>query len=123
MFDAQLLFPGAAGAALSFYGLWFPRQGDNLRVTVDVVQRVSSQLTVRVFTKNSEDAGDGTDAEVGTSIVASATGRAAAEWTSGTATLLELVRYKYTVQSTGTGATDWVLFRMLSPVWFDTVKV
>lgn len=123
MFDAQLLFPGAAGAALSFYSPWFPRQGDNLRVTVDVVQRVSSQLTVRVFTKNREDTGDGTDADVGTSIVASATGRSTAEWTSGTAGLKEMVRYKYTVQSTGTGATDWVLFRMLTPVWFDTVKV
>lgn len=123
MFDAQLLFPGAAGAALSFYSPWFPRQADNLRVTVDVVGRVSSQLTVRVFTKNNEDTGDGTDADVGTSIVASATGRASAEWTSGTAGLKEMVRYKYTVQSTGTGATDWVLFRMLSPVWFNTVKV
>ena len=123
MFDAQLLFPGAAGAALSFYSPWVPRGGDNLRATVDVVGRVSSQLTVRVFTKNLEDTGDGTDADVGTSIVASATGRATAEWTSGTAALKELVRYKYTVQSTGTGATDWVLFRMLAPVWFDTVKV
>jgi len=109
MFDAQLLFPGAAGAALSFYSPWFPRQGDNLRVTV--------------FTKNNEDTGDGSDADAGTSIVASATGRSTAEWTSGTAGLKELVRYKYSVQSTGTGATDWVLFRMLTPVWFNTVKV
>ena len=123
MFDGQLLFPGAAGAALSFYGPWFSRGGDNLRVTVDIIQRVSSQLTIRVFTKNSEDTGDGSDADVGTSIVASATGRATAEWTSGTAGLKELVRYKYTVQSTGTGAGDWILFRMLAPVWFDTVKV
>lgn len=122
MFDAQLLFPGAAGAALSFYGPWMRRGGDNLRVTVDVVARVSSQLTVRVFTKNTEDSGDGIDADAGTSIVTTATGRASAEWTSGT-TLQELVRYKYTVQSTGSGAGDWVLFRMLTPIWFDTVKV
>jgi len=69
------------------------------------------------------DSGDGSDADGGTSIVASATGRSTAEWTSGTAALRELVRYQYTVQSTGIGATDWVLFRMLAPVWFDTVKV
>src|SRR5688572_20812517 len=123
MFDAQLLFPGAAGAAISVYGPWMPRRGDNLRVTLDFIHRVSSQLTVRVFTKNNEDAGDGNDADAGTSIVASASGRSTAEWTSGTATLKELVRYKFTVQSTGSGAGDWVLFRMLSPIWFDTVKV
>lgn len=122
MFDAQILFPGAAGAPLSFFGPWGPRGGDNMRATVDVVGRVASQLTIRLFTKNTEDAGDGVDADAGTSIITSATGRATAEWTSGTATILELVRYKYTVQSTGTGPGDWVLFRMLAPVWFDTVR-
>ena len=123
MFDAQLLFPGAAGAALSVYSPWFPRQGDNLRVTVDVVQRASSKLTISVWTKNTTDTDDGGDAHASTSIVATATGRAVAEWVSGTATLKELCRYKFTVQSTGSSATDWCLFRMLAPVWFDTVKV
>lgn len=122
MFDSQLFFPGVGGAALSVYTPWFPRGGDNMIVTIDVTQRMASQLTIRVFTKNSEDTGDGTDADVGTSIVATATGRSSAEWTSGTATLKELVRYKYTVQSTGTGAGDWTLFRMLAPVWFDTTR-
>ena len=122
MFDGQLLFPGAAGAAQSYLGPWMNRGGDNMRVTVDILGRVSSQLTIRVFTKNREDSGDGVDADAGTSIVATSTGRSSAEWTSGTAALRELVRYKYTIQSTGSGAGDWTLFRMLTPIWFDTVK-
>jgi hypothetical protein len=35
--------------------------------------------------------------------------------------LMELVRYKYTIYSADAGVPGFVLFRMLSPIWFDSV--
>jgi hypothetical protein len=49
---------------------WFPRQGNSVRMTLDVTQINAATIEVRVFTKNSEDAGDGADADAGTSIKA-----------------------------------------------------
>jgi hypothetical protein len=121
MFDAQLLFPGSSPATgIKVYSPWFPRQGDSLRATAEMVHVNGATLKVTVFTKNPEDTGDGTNADAGTTITLAAAGRSTAEWTSGTATLKELVRYRFEV--TGTLVSDWVLFRMLAPVWFDTAK-
>lgn len=121
MFDSQLLFCGSVPATgILVYSPWFPRKGDSLRATAELVQVNGGTLKVEVFSKNTEDTGDGTNADAATNITLAATGRTTAEWTSGTATLKELVRYRFKV--TGTVVSDWVLFRMLSPVWFDTVK-
>jgi len=121
MFDAQLLFPGASpGTGIKVYSPWFPRQGDSLRATAELVHVNGATLKVTVFSKNTEDTGDGTNADAGTTITLAAAGRTTAEWTSGTATLKELVRYRFEV--TGTLVSDWVLFRMLAPVWFDSVR-
>jgi len=121
MFDAQLLFPGSVPATgIMVYSPWFPKQGDSLRATAELVQVNGATLKVEAFSKNTEDTGDGTNADAATNITLAATGRTTAEWTSGTATLKELVRYRFKV--TGTVVSDWVLFRMLAPVWFDSVK-
>jgi len=121
MFDAQLLFPGSVpGTGIMVYSPWFPRQGDSLRATAELVQVNGGTLKVEVFTKNTEDTGDGTNADAATNITLAATGRTTAEWISGTAALKELVRYRFKV--TGALVSDWVLFRMLSPVWFNSVK-
>lgn len=118
MFEAQLLIRGSS--ALTIYSPWFPRQGDSLRATLEVVAiaGTGTSINVEVFTKNSEDAGDGTDAAAGTDINRTSAGRETVEWLKS---LEELVRYKYTVDSTNDPAA-WVLFRMLPPVWFDSVK-
>jgi hypothetical protein len=125
MFDAQLLFPGAVPATgIKILGPWFPKQGDHARITLEVAEVNGATIKVELFTKNSEDAGDGTNADSGgvpTNITAAATGRTTQEWYStGTIALKEMVRYRFTV--TGGVASDWVLFRMLSPVWFSAVK-
>ncbi len=111
MFQAQYLFSGA-----SVFSPWMPRQGDDLRVTAELVDKATANLEVRVFHKNREDTTNGTDADASTTITLSSVGRADAEWTG----LEELVRYKFT--STGTTASHYVLFRILSPVWFDAVQ-
>jgi len=121
MFDAQLLFCGSVpGTGIMVYSPWFPGGGDSLRATAELVQVNGATLKVEVFTKNTEDTGDGTNADAATNITLAATGRTTAEWTSGTATLKELVRYRFKV--TGALVSDWVLFRMLAPVWFEAVK-
>lgn len=117
MFDAQLLFPGASGATLSVYGPWFPKRGDSAVFTMEVVQVNSCKLTVDVFTKNSEDTGDGAAAG-GSAITRSTVGRTSGERTS----LKELVRYKFTVTGQTPATTDWVLLRMVQPAWFNTVS-
>ena len=114
MFEAQMLISNGTGYAV--YSPWFPRGGDNLRATLEVVNRVgTATVTVRVFTKNAEDVGDGSEAGSSLSISGGAAGRSVAEWAGVTK---QLVRYKFTV-----GGTDgnWTIFRMLAPVWFDSV--
>jgi len=111
-----MLFGATEGTKV--YSPWFPRQGDNAIMTLEVVAVSGATIKVEVLTKNSEDAGDGTivtgvtgDAD----ITASTVGRSDGEWDQ---VLEELVRYKFTVTNT---TEKWVLFRMLPPVWFDTV--
>lgn len=119
MFEAQILNKGC-----TIFSPWFPRQSDSARFTLEVVAVSGATITVSVFTKNSEDGGDGTDSDSAgspTRITGSSVGRTTTEWLSrGTISLHDLVRYKFVV--TGTNNYDWVLFRMLPPVWFDSVQ-
>jgi hypothetical protein len=117
MFEAQLLIAKGDGNDYSVFSPWMPRGGDNLTATLEVIERDSATLTVRVFTKNSEDVGAGSDADVSKTISGGAAGRSDETWSG---VLKELVRYKFTVSSETAG--QWILFRMLSPVWFDDVK-
>ncbi len=109
MFEEQLLMAGCA-----VYTPWIPRGKDNLIATLDVVDISEATVTVRVWTKNSQTAGDGADAKTAISISSNAVERRSATWYDA---CKEWVRYKITV--TGS-AGDWVLFRMLDPIWFDT---
>lgn len=117
MFDAQLLQPSTV------YSPWFARGGDNVICTLDLIQLGgSASIRVDLYSKSQEDTGDGSPVDPSGSpvkIEVNAAGRAQAEWSVDTVTsgfnLSELVRYKFTV------STSWVLFRMLPPVWFDSV--
>ena len=54
MFEAQLLLKGSSGTAV--HSPWFPRQGDSVRCTLDVVSiGGAGTVTVTLFTKKSED--------------------------------------------------------------------
>jgi hypothetical protein len=121
MFESQYLHsPKGEGESLEVYSPWFGRGGDHARFTVDIVQVIAATLQIEVLTKNSETAGDG-----GTTLVLSSLftsfGQYEIDPTVANSTL-ELVRYKFKVVSTGTEVGS-VLFRMLPPVWFDSVKV
>ncbi len=126
MFAAQTLM---TESLVEVYSPWFPRGGDHARFTVDVVSMGQSgggspEVTVRAWTKNTEETGDGANADATVSIVRTATGRTTAEWLStSTAGLKELVRYKFTVANTSDMGRGWALFRMLPPVWFNAEAV
>lgn len=118
MFTAQYLPTGT-----TIWSPWFSRQGDYLRPTLEVVANGGSSptITVKVYTKNTEDTTDGTNADSGTTITGTTAGtRYTAEWVpspNASHGLDELVRYQFAV----TGSSAWVLFRMLTPVWFNKV--
>ena len=118
MIDATLLFAGTV-----VYSPWFPRQADMLRVTAECVAVNNTSLDIELFTKNSEDTGDGDPVDVNVSITLSAAGRSTAEWKTveGQEGVEQLLRFRYTVGSDLT-SNEWILFRLLPAVWFDAVK-
>ena len=112
MFEAQLLI--AKTADYKIYSPWFPRQGDNVTVTLERVEVDGGSLSAQAVTKNSEDAGNGT--AIGSVITVD--GTKSVDTTDVTGEAKELVRYEFTMSG---DPGNWVLFRMLPPVWFDTV--
>lgn len=117
MFQAQMMLVGGGAATVKIYSPWFERNGDNLRVSAELVAVSGATITVKVYSKASDATGDGTVVTpVSANIALNAVGRATEEY----AGLNELVRYGF--ECSGSTANQWVLFRMLPPVWFDTVK-
>jgi hypothetical protein len=109
---------------MQIYSPWFPRRADNLIATLDLIVAKTSELLVFAFTKNLSDRGNGTVVDVGTLITLSSPGRAQVEWGPDTGIgLKELVRYKFVCHpQTVVVPNPCAVFRMLSPVWFDTVR-
>lgn len=112
MFQAQLLATNGVDP-VEIFSPWFPKNGDKARFSVEIVATTGSPFSVDIFTKDSETVGGGSSA--GTLLSA---GTATGITTSEVSSLKELVRYQFTVQD----AQGWVLFRTLSPVWYDSVK-
>ncbi|MEZ4495177.1 MAG: hypothetical protein R3C29_17915 [Dehalococcoidia bacterium] len=120
MFQAQMLHANGTATETAVYSPWFPRGGDNIIFAADLVAQSSGngKIDIDLLTKNSEDTGDGTavtsstlsltDPGVGSLLVRG--------------TLEELVRFRFTL-STDADSTDWVIFRVLQPSWFNDVVV
>lgn len=108
MFQAQLLMGGN-----SVYGPWMARGGDNLRAVLEQAANATSNITVTLYTKKHDDAGNGTS--VAGTLVGSGVGRVTAEWTG---LVNDLVRYQFTASGSG---SNYVLFRMLPLIWYDSI--
>lgn len=118
MFNAQYLrITGAKNDTLTVLGPWMSRGGDNVIFTLEMLDFENADLTVTLLHKDSETPGNG--ASTGTAISNKTTAGRYDEEHLG---LDELVRYQYTITLTSTG-TGYVFFRMLAPVWFDSVGV
>ncbi len=117
MIDGTILFDG-----MVVYSPWFLRQADMLRVTAECIAVSGATLTIDLYTKDSEDPGNGLPVDENTSITLSATGRSTAEWktVANEEGVQQLLRFKFTL---GAEASNrWILYRLLPAVWFDAVS-
>jgi len=101
-----------------FYSPWFLREGNAATMTVEIIAMSGSvsptaTLTVRVQTKNSEDAdpAQGGGLASGTHTL---TANALGVESGRSHSYKELIRFEYAVTGSAGG---WVHFRMLSPAW------
>lgn len=121
MLDAKLLptFDKNSQETLTVYGVWMPRKGDNLRLTVEVVWTKFAVLKATLFQKNYDEVGDGTTAGVSLTFSLT-TGRQTMELLGAK----ELVRVQLELDPGGdvTTGVGLVAYRLLQPVWFESVK-
>ena len=93
---------------------WMPRVADNAIFSYEVVQHYgagANPFVVKIFHKNMEDLGKGSDA--------SATWTATSNTHHATVTgLKELVRYQIDVIAMEVGG----VYRIFDPTWFDTAN-
>ena len=115
IFDAQLLI--VQESPYSIYSPWFVRLADNARFTLEVVA-INGSPEIKLEVIDRVDDGSGIPTALGGNIALSATGRTTAEWTG----LKALVRFRFTI-TPNAGGTEWILFRVPSPIWFSDVKV
>jgi hypothetical protein len=127
MFDSQTIL-AASTAATVLYSPWFPRGGDHAIFGLEVQgwseSNAGTKLKIEVFHKKREDSGDGAIAGVsGTDHITiesddSTPWRSTRDW--GSVGFYDLVRFKITF--TANSATQWAIFRILAPIWYDSVK-
>lgn len=117
-----MILPGTTiHAPLDVYTAWGTREGDNLIVQFEIIAVVgsSTSLKAEVFTKSSDEVGDGT--AIGSIKTMSGTGLATLEITSSTSGLKDLVRLRLEcVGAGGEPAAEWVNYRILELIWYDT---
>jgi hypothetical protein len=119
MFQAQMLHANGTTSETSVLSPWFPRGGDNILFAADLVAQstTDAKIDVELLTKNSEDTGEG--ALVAGSKLSLAT--RGVDFKTVDASLEELVRFRFTID-VAAAATDWVIFRVLQPSWYDAVE-
>jgi hypothetical protein len=124
MIDAKLLrtyrATDAEAVPYTVYGVWIPRKGDNVQMTMEVVSNSNAIVTATLFYKNYEDTGNGSSAGVSTTFAAGVTGRQDMELLGSK----ELVRVQLSVTASeelSPGEMGWFLYRFLQPVWFEAV--
>jgi len=104
-----------AATGIKYSSPVFSRQADGLRDNLEVAI-VDGPKPVKVFVKNSENGGAGTNENcdgVPTTFTTNLMGRTTAGWWSmGTIALPMMVGHRFTV--TDTLVSDWDLFRVLS---------
>jgi hypothetical protein len=108
---------------MSVYSPWIDKQADNIRATVDVLAVIQTKLVIQLFTKSEHAAGSGIEVDSTRTITTSTVERRLQEWGSATDNGLRgLIRFQFTASVTlSSGVSNYIMFRMLKSVWFDTV--
>jgi hypothetical protein len=108
----QLMGIGNAGSK-DYYTPWFPKQADNAIFTYERMFFTGTAFSVTVYTKNREDIGSNS-----VTSYSSWTQMSGINFWQGQCTnLLELVRFKITLN--GSAAGDGVAYRFLPPIWYN----
>ena len=113
------MYPGqwihTAAGKVTLWSPWFPRAADDAIFTYEEMVNDGGTLVVKVFGKDTEEPGDGT--EVTGSSFSQISGTNFYK-TAVVAGMPELVRFRYELTRDEADPAS-VLFRMLSPTWFD----
>lgn len=121
MIDAKILATYLDdNLGVEVWGVWIPRRGDNVILTIELPANYGSYVVAELYQKNYDEVGDGTSASASVTF----------DQTTGRQSLTklgakEIVRFKLTIQRGGSlGSTEvgWFLCRLLEPVWFESVK-
>jgi hypothetical protein len=127
MFDSQTIIATGTGATTTLYSPWFPRGGDHAIFGLEVQAWSQSdpdtKLKIEVYHKKREESGDGALAGSASDKIeiasnASEPWRSTRDW--GSVGFYDLVRFKITF--TADSSTQWAIFRILAPIWYDSVK-
>lgn len=113
----QLMTPDQSSR--SVFSEWTKRGGDYGTFTVDLITAFAAKITVEVYHKNAEDTGPGS---LKAAVVTNLTTVGVKEGVT-IGPLQEMVRYKITVTSDNSGSTGAILYRILTPTWFDAALV
>ena len=121
MYDGQVIY-ATNPTTTQLFSEWFPRGGDNAWFTVEIIEKSAggSNFFVFAYTKALETPGDGIQIST-PAILATTAGIHTLLW-QPPSSFSELVRYGFGFQATTGGATEWAAFRMLDPIWFDTIS-
>ena len=121
MYDAQVIY-AKEPVITAMYSEWFLREGANAWFTLEIVDKSpgSSTFYLVAYTKSTELEGDGI-AIPNLAITATSPGIYSKLWYAS-AGFSELVRYGFGLQANTSGATEWAIFRVLPPSWFDSLK-
>ena len=127
MFIGQIIMSGQDA-----YTPWMQRGGDSGKFTYQFISSgggvpygtsPSDQVTFEVYTKNSDDQGDGSMVGSGVSLGSAGFGT---EEITGSSGLKEMVRFKISslVVTVQVGGDDWdiarwIYFRILAPIWYN----
>jgi len=108
-----LVVPG--NTSQDYFTPWFPRVADDARFTFEEIYSTASSVTVTVYHKSAEDAGD----EGGSSVASFSSQLSPANvYEASCSNLKELVRFKVTIGSE-TSAPGVLRYRFLPPTWFS----
>ena len=127
MYIGQIIMSGQTA-----YTPWMQRGGDSARFTYEFIGSGGTQpystsptddITFDVYTKNSDDEGDGAMVGSGVNLTSAGFGT---ETITGASGLKELVRFKIysavctvLVDSNEWTISRWVYFRILAPIWYN----
>jgi len=106
------------GGSTVLLSSWFPREADNAIFSYEEIKLENTTFEVKVFHKNTEETGKGTENTTGTFSEVGSTDVFTGRFTA----LEELIRFQYEAKDGSWPDTPpcFVIYRMLAPTWYNT---